>query len=203
MSDAIPRSEKVTHYRALFMSDLHLGSQSPEMVGRLTLFLEKVTADHLYLVGDIVNGKRENVPADAIRALQRTAPKVDYIYGNHDFLYAIGGMVSVDHVFHQTVDGRRLLVTHGDKFDPLMNGWLIVFHAFQQNILSSFVRRNFLRKAKETALGQGCQGVVCGHLHHPEIHQQRGFLYVNLGDFVRSFTAGVEHSDVRFELVNG
>jgi UDP-2,3-diacylglucosamine pyrophosphatase LpxH len=173
------------------------------MVGRLLLFLEKVTADHLYLVGDIVNGKRENVPAEAIRALQKTAPKVDYIYGNHDFLYAIGGMVSVDHVIHQTVDGRRLLVTHGDKFDPLMNGAMIIFHIFQQNILSRYVRNNFIKLAMSTALGQGCQGVVCGHLHHPEIHQTRGFLYVNTGDFVKNYTAVAEWPDGRFEMLYG
>jgi UDP-2,3-diacylglucosamine pyrophosphatase LpxH len=191
----------MNRYRALFISDLHLGSQTPEMVGRLLLFLEHHSADRLYLVGDVVNGKKERVPSEAIRALLGAAAKVRYVYGNHDFLGTLGGLVSVDHVFHETVDHRRLLVTHGDKFDPLMDGWWVVFHALP--FFHGYVYRNFVSRSKRVALDQGCQGVVCGHLHHPEIHQQRGFLYINTGDFVTSFTAVAEHMDGRFELLYG
>jgi UDP-2,3-diacylglucosamine pyrophosphatase LpxH len=189
-----------THYRALFLSDLHLGSRSSEF-DRLILFLENIKADVLYLIGDIVDGK--NVPTDAIRALRNVAPNAVYVFGNHDFLGTFGGLVSVDHAFHITARGRRLLVTHGDKFDPLMNGWWIVFHGLQQNILKGFVYRRFVKAARDVALGQGASGIICGHIHHAEIHQVRGFLYANTGDWVSSCTAIAEHENGHFELLYG
>lgn len=44
-------------------------------------------------------------------------------------------------------------------------------------------------------------GVVCGHIHHAEIKEINGFLYVNTGDFVESCTAIVECHDGNLELV--
>ena len=44
-------------------------------------------------------------------------------------------------------------------------------------------------------------GVICGHIHHPEIKQIDGFWYINTGDFVKNCTAIVEHFDGRLELL--
>ena len=44
-------------------------------------------------------------------------------------------------------------------------------------------------------------GVICGHIHHAEIKDINGFLYVNTGDFVESCSAIVEHEDGKLELV--
>ncbi len=44
-------------------------------------------------------------------------------------------------------------------------------------------------------------GVICGHIHHAEIKDISGFLYVNTGDFVESCSAIVEHFDGTLELV--
>ncbi len=44
-------------------------------------------------------------------------------------------------------------------------------------------------------------GVICGHIHHPEIKQIDGFWYINTGDFVENSTAIVEHFDGRLELL--
>jgi UDP-2,3-diacylglucosamine pyrophosphatase LpxH len=49
---------------------------------------------------------------------------------------------------------------------------------------------------------EGVDGVVCGHIHHAEIKDFSGFMYVNTGDFVESCTAIVEHHNGRLELVN-
>jgi UDP-2,3-diacylglucosamine pyrophosphatase LpxH len=46
---------------------------------------------------------------------------------------------------------------------------------------------------------RGFDGVVCGHIHHPEVD---GVLYANDGDWVESCTALVEHEDGRLELVD-
>jgi UDP-2,3-diacylglucosamine pyrophosphatase LpxH len=47
----------------------------------------------------------------------------------------------------------------------------------------------------------GLDGVICGHIHHAEIKDIGGFLYVNTGDFVESCTAIVEHMDGTMELI--
>ncbi|MGJ0516976.1 MAG: UDP-2,3-diacylglucosamine diphosphatase [Methylomicrobium sp.] len=53
-----------------------------------------------------------------------------------------------------------------------------------------------------TLRDKGLDGVVCGHIHHAEIKEIEGFLYVNTGDFVESCTAIVEHFNGSLELVH-
>ena len=52
-----------------------------------------------------------------------------------------------------------------------------------------------------TLKDQNLNGVICGHIHHAEIKDIEGFLYVNTGDFVESCTAIVEHFSGELELV--
>jgi UDP-2,3-diacylglucosamine pyrophosphatase LpxH len=49
---------------------------------------------------------------------------------------------------------------------------------------------------------RGFDGVVCGHIHHAEIREVDGILYLNGGDWVESCTALVEHHDGRLELID-
>jgi UDP-2,3-diacylglucosamine pyrophosphatase LpxH len=49
---------------------------------------------------------------------------------------------------------------------------------------------------------RGFDGVVCGHIHHAEMREVGGVLYLNDGDWVESCTALVEHHDGRLELVD-
>jgi UDP-2,3-diacylglucosamine pyrophosphatase LpxH len=44
-------------------------------------------------------------------------------------------------------------------------------------------------------------GVICGHIHKPEIRDIDGIAYLNDGDWVESCTAMVERFDGRMELV--
>jgi UDP-2,3-diacylglucosamine pyrophosphatase LpxH len=52
-----------------------------------------------------------------------------------------------------------------------------------------------------TLSDEGLDGVICGHIHHAEIKNINGFLYINTGDFVESCTGIVEHVDGRLELI--
>lgn len=59
----------------------------------------------------------------------------------------------------------------------------------------------------ETALAtdaknRGFDGVVCGHIHHAEMRSVNDVMYLNVGDWVESCTALVEHFDGRLELVD-
>jgi UDP-2,3-diacylglucosamine pyrophosphatase LpxH len=46
----------------------------------------------------------------------------------------------------------------------------------------------------------GCDGVICGHIHHAEIKDINGFKYMNCGDFVESCSAIIEDNDGNFSL---
>jgi len=49
---------------------------------------------------------------------------------------------------------------------------------------------------------RGFDGVVCGHIHHAEMREVQGVLYLNDGDWVESCTPLVEHHDGRLELID-
>ncbi|HET9652715.1 MAG TPA: UDP-2,3-diacylglucosamine diphosphatase [Usitatibacter sp.] len=122
-------------FRSIFISDLHLGTpgcQAKALLG----FLRHTESRDLYLVGDIIDGwqlKRRwywhQTHNDVIQKVLRKARKgtrVTYIAGNHDeamrhFLgLAFGGIDIRPEAVHVTADGRRLLVTHGDLFDGVV-----------------------------------------------------------------------------------
>jgi UDP-2,3-diacylglucosamine pyrophosphatase LpxH len=44
-------------------------------------------------------------------------------------------------------------------------------------------------------------GVICGHIHHAEIKEINGIIYMNDGDWVESMSALVEHHDGKWELI--
>ena len=48
---------------------------------------------------------------------------------------------------------------------------------------------------------RGYDGVICGHIHHAEIKEIDGVMYMNDGDWVESCTALVEHHSGRWEIV--
>jgi UDP-2,3-diacylglucosamine pyrophosphatase LpxH len=45
-------------------------------------------------------------------------------------------------------------------------------------------------------------GLVCGHIHHPEIKEMNGITYCNDGDWVESCTALVERHDGELQLLH-
>jgi UDP-2,3-diacylglucosamine pyrophosphatase LpxH len=125
-------TEDGTRYRALFISDVHLGTRGCQ-AERLLDFLRYHDADVVYLVGDIVDGwqlrsswRWPQTHNDVVQKLLRKARKgarIVYVPGNHDeFLRGyygthLGGVEVAEHAIHEGADGRRYLVIHGDHFD--------------------------------------------------------------------------------------
>ena len=78
--------------------------------------------------------------------------------------------------------------------------------------LSAYVKRrvktaacfidDFERALSDEARRRGVDGVICGHIHHAEMRDIDGVLYVNDGDWVESCTAAVERRDGKLELVH-
>ncbi len=122
-------------YRSLFLSDVHLGTRGAQ-ADLLLDFLKHNEAETIYLVGDIVDGWRlksgrywPQAHNDVVQKLLRKVRKgarMIYVPGNHDefardyFGQTFGGVEVVDRVIHETADGRRLLVIHGDQFDVVV-----------------------------------------------------------------------------------
>ena len=128
-------------YRTIWISDVHLGTRGCN-AAMLIDFLDHVDSDRLYLVGDIIDGwrlkKKLHWPAahnDVVWRLLKRAHRgtqVIYIPGNHDEAMRqfcgldFGGIAIRRDAIHETADGRRLLVLHGDEFDAIMlsHRWL-------------------------------------------------------------------------------
>jgi UDP-2,3-diacylglucosamine pyrophosphatase LpxH len=47
----------------------------------------------------------------------------------------------------------------------------------------------FETRVAQHAIAEGCDGVVCGHIHVPSLNQVNGVLYINLGDWIENHTA--------------
>ena len=123
------------HYRAVFISDLHLGTPGCQAEALLD-FLKSHTSDTLYLVGDIVDGwqlRRKwywpQAHNDVVQKLLRRVRKgsrVVYIPGNHDEFardfvqHHFGGIEVLEEASHTLLDGRKLWLIHGDYFDAVV-----------------------------------------------------------------------------------
>ena len=131
------------HYRALFISDLHLGTRGCQAELMLD-FLRHHDADSIYLIGDIIDGWRlrsgwywPQSHNDIIQKLLRKVRKgarMIYLPGNHDEFarnyvgMSFGGVEVMRNTIHTAADGRRFLVTHGDEFDIVVRHarWLAI-----------------------------------------------------------------------------
>jgi UDP-2,3-diacylglucosamine pyrophosphatase LpxH len=127
--------EGARHFRAIFISDLHLGTPGCQAEALLE-FLRTHTCDTLYLVGDIIDGwqlrRRWYWPQahnDVVQKLLRRARKgckVVFVPGNHDefargFIgHSFGGIQVVKEAVHTTATGQKLWVIHGDYFDGVI-----------------------------------------------------------------------------------
>ena len=60
---------------------------------------------------------------------------------------------------------------------------------------------NFEAAVSFEAARIGVDGVICGHIHRPEITQLNNIVYGNCGDWVESNSALVEHQDGTLELL--
>ncbi|MCZ4340920.1 UDP-2,3-diacylglucosamine diphosphatase [Sphingomonadaceae bacterium G21617-S1] len=128
-------------FRTIWVSDIHLGTRGCN-AQMLIDFLDSTDSDTMYLVGDIIDGWRlkrswywPSAHNDIVWRVMKRAKRgtrVVYIPGNHDEMFrqftglTFGGIEIRRSAIHQTADGRRLMVTHGDEFDTVVmcHRWL-------------------------------------------------------------------------------
>jgi UDP-2,3-diacylglucosamine pyrophosphatase LpxH len=124
---------RARHFRTVFISDVHLGTPGCRS-GYLLDFLRSIRCEQLYLVGDIVDlqamaqraywhAEHSAVLAEVMR-IAANGTQVIYIPGNHDAAMRRFAGRTIERVrvqldaVHETADGRRLRISHGDEYDP-------------------------------------------------------------------------------------
>ena len=237
------------HFRTLWLSDIHLGTPASRATDLLN-FLHSITADTIYLVGDIIDlermKSRPSFPPDHRMALGRLIEiangptRVVYIPGNHDVEFrqvagtTICGVEVALEAEHTTARGERLLIFHGDNLDAAVRQgtnlerfastvyFLLVeadihFQRLRIKLGGEFApmstriktrlkgAMDYIRRYEDTAAKYAASrefdGVVCGHIHRPEIRMIDGVRYANDGDWVEHRTALAEDEAGNLQLL--
>ncbi|MBI3899828.1 MAG: UDP-2,3-diacylglucosamine diphosphatase [Gammaproteobacteria bacterium] len=141
-------------FRSIWISDVHLGTRACKAEYLLD-FLQHTDSTRLYLVGDIVDfwnlkggwywPRLHNQVIQTAMEKASRGTEVTYVPGNHDELFrdhigrAFGGIRVVKDVIHETADGRKLLVIHGDEFDAIVvnSKWLALLGSWMYDVLLS------------------------------------------------------------------
>jgi UDP-2,3-diacylglucosamine pyrophosphatase LpxH len=120
--------------RALFLSDIHLGTRACRAEELLSL-LKEYECEYIFLVGDIIDfwamsrgiywPQLHNTVVQKILKKARHDVHVYLIPGNHDEALreyvgsAFGDIHVVREHVHCAADGRRYLILHGDEYDQV------------------------------------------------------------------------------------
>lgn len=130
--------------RTVILSDIHLGTADSK-VAEVTHFLRHVRCEKLILNGDIIDGwqlvrggKWSNAHTRFVRVvlkhMEKRGTQVIYLRGNHDDVLgkvlplAFENLSVVEEHLHETPDGRRYLVLHGDVFDTITKDFVFLAH---------------------------------------------------------------------------
>ncbi len=119
--------------------------------------------------------------------------------------------------FDVVVRNARLIAYLGDWAYDAAIAVNVVFNRVRRSLgfpywsLSSWAKLkvknavSFIGAFEEALAGEaqrrGCDGVICGHIHHAAIGERAGIAYINTGDWVESCTAIGERPDGTFELI--
>ncbi len=200
----------------LFASDLHLDAARPQTTAQFLDLLAGPARDAgaLYLLGDLFEvwlgddapGPLGQQVAAALRALARQGTAVFVMQGNRDVLLGETFCAQADATFLPdptliTLDGRKLLLTHGDALctddgsyqrlrallrDPPVQARLLALSPDSRRALAEQARagsRDHLARAGEYITDVNQQAVVHamqaagvdlllhGHTHRPAIHR--------------------------------
>lgn len=236
--------------RTIWISDIHLGSRDCK-AQYLLEFLDNISCDTLYLVGDIIDmwamKRKFRWPKDhynvmlKLYELANNGTRVIYVPGNHDepmrrFTGNLFGPIEIIEEHEYTcANGKRYLIMHGDAMDAYINlshitrlvgdvGYeLLLFINRWANRWRKLMRRPYFslagmiknnikgakhaietyqKEACDEARRRGFDGVICGHIHYPAMHNDHGIRYCNTGDWIENCTAIVEDFSGHMRLLH-
>ena len=138
--------------RSIFLSDIHLGTRGCQ-ADSLLAFLRHFESEHIFLVGDIIDfwamsrgvywTTAQNTFVQKILRGARKGVKVVFVPGNHDETLrehcglSFGDIILACEYLHETADGKRYLLIHGDEFDQVTrhHRWVAVLGDVAYNTL--------------------------------------------------------------------
>ncbi len=138
--------------RALFLSDIHLGSRACR-AEQLLSFIRDYEPEYLFLIGDIIDfwamsrsvywPASHNTVVQKILRKARHGSKVFLIPGNHDEALreyvgsSFGDIAVVRDYIHTTADGKQYILLHGDEYDQVTHyhRWVSVLGDVSYNVL--------------------------------------------------------------------
>ena len=125
----------VQKFRAIFISDVHLGTRRAQCT-QLLDFLRETESEYLYVIGDLIDSwslrrhwywdQKQNDVLQKLLRKARRGTRLVYIPGNHDENFRafcghrFGRVAVLRETIHRTATGKRYLVLHGDKFDSVV-----------------------------------------------------------------------------------
>lgn len=142
----------MTPVRAVFISDVHLGTRACQ-ADKLLEFLREYESQYVYLLGDIVDfwamnrsiqwAASHNTVVQKVLRRARHGAQVFFIPGNHDealreYAGVSFGDIRVENEWvHVTADGRRYWLIHGDEYDQVTrhHRWVAVLGDVAYNAL--------------------------------------------------------------------
>ena len=102
--------------------------------------------------------------------------------------------------------GYNILLTFNKLYNQYRSWRGLAYYSFSQRIKQRVKEAvnyvsDFEEKLVELAKANQCDGIICGHIHKPDIRQIDDITYMNSGDWVESLTALVEDFKGNWELL--
>lgn len=203
MNDGAPSSSR--NIRALFLSDIHLGSRACHADDLLS-FLKAYEPEYIFLIGDIIDfwamsrsmywPESHNTVVQKILKKARHDVKVFLVPGNHDEALreyigvSFGGITVVREYVHVASDGRRYALLHGDEYDQVTayHRWVSILGDISYTLL---VRLNRALSVIRRKLG------VSGHWSLADYAKRNVLRAVS---FISDFENSVVHNVKRLGL---
>jgi UDP-2,3-diacylglucosamine pyrophosphatase LpxH len=149
-----------------------------------------------YVFGDITVKKFDvHTTSSGKRFLVVHGDEYDTIVRYHQWLAKLGSKS-----YDILIEINRFLKMIRRLFGVQSQFSLAAFVKFKVKNIVQFIS-DYEESIVNSLKNEDLDGVICGHIHHAEIKDIGGFLYVNTGDFVESCTAIVEHYNGTLELV--
>jgi UDP-2,3-diacylglucosamine pyrophosphatase LpxH len=178
-------------YRAIFVSDLHLGHFGCR-ADHLLAFFRSHHADAYYLVGDILDlwlfrapvwSNDQDAIVEHLRERHAAGAKIIYVRGNHDRWPETAPpeaqlpAIAVESAVHQAMDGRNYWIVHGDgQHKSLLNtnSLSIAGHHISEALASveNGFRRVLRRKSRKRNVATSRLVAGLYHLMHPRYSYQ-------------------------------
>lgn len=132
--------------KTLFISDVHLGTIKSQPEKLLKVFKE-YDFQELIIIGDFIDltslkrkiywDNNHSAVLQKVLKMSRKNTSVKYILGNHDFYLRalikdedleLGDITICDEIIHETVNGEKIYICHGDQFDGFVRIHPIIYY---------------------------------------------------------------------------